>query len=43
MSDRQQLLAMRVTIVVFTGLVLAYAIAMQGTLDLRPGVGAPTR
>jgi solute:Na+ symporter, SSS family len=31
MSDRQQLLAMRVTIVVFAGLVLLYAIAMQGT------------
>ncbi|KQT09773.1 sodium:solute symporter [Ramlibacter sp. Leaf400] len=31
MSDRQQLLAMRVTIVVFTAIVLAYAIAMQGT------------
>jgi solute:Na+ symporter, SSS family len=31
MSDRQQLLAMRVTIVVFTGAVLAYAIAMKGT------------
>jgi Na+/proline symporter len=31
MSDRQQLLAMRATIVVFAGLVLAYAIAMQGT------------
>jgi SSS family transporter len=31
MSDRQQLVAMRVTIVVFTGVVLAYAIAMEGT------------
>jgi SSS family transporter len=31
MSDRQQLLATRWTIVVFTSLVLAYAIAMQGT------------
>jgi SSS family transporter len=31
MSDRQQLFAMRATIVVFAGLVLAYAIAMQGT------------
>jgi SSS family transporter len=31
MSDRQQLTAMRITIVVFTGIVLAYAIAMQGT------------
>ncbi len=31
MSDRQQLLAMRCTIVVFAGLVLAYAIAMKGT------------
>lgn len=31
MTDRQQLLAMRVTIVVFTGSVLAYAIAMKGT------------
>jgi solute:Na+ symporter, SSS family len=31
MSDRQQLFAMRATIVVFTGLVLAYAIAMKGT------------
>ncbi|GGX91824.1 sodium:solute symporter [Massilia dura] len=31
MSDRQQLLAMRVTIVIFAALVLAYAIAMQGT------------
>jgi solute:Na+ symporter, SSS family len=31
MSDRQQLLAMRVTIVAFTGTVLAYAIAMKGT------------
>jgi SSS family transporter len=31
MSDRQQLLAMRVTIVVFTAAVLAYAIAMKGT------------
>src|SRR5206468_10609217 len=30
MSDRQQLLAMRVTIVVFTAIVLAYAIAMKG-------------
>ncbi|MCC6073139.1 sodium:solute symporter family protein [Massilia sp. GCM10020059] len=31
MSDRQQLFAMRSTIVVFAALVLAYAIAMQGT------------
>jgi len=31
MKDREQLLAMRVTIVVFAGLVLAYAIAMKGT------------
>ena len=31
MSDRQQLLAMRVTIVIFAALVLAYAIAMHGT------------
>jgi len=31
MGDRQQLLAMRLTIIVFAGLVLAYAIAMQGT------------
>jgi SSS family transporter len=31
MTDREQLLAMRVTIVVFTGTVLAYAIAMKGT------------
>lgn len=31
MSDRQQLLAMRVTIVVFASLVLLYAIAMKGT------------
>jgi SSS family transporter len=31
MSDREQLLAMRITIVVFAALVLAYAIAMQGT------------
>lgn len=31
MSDAQQLLAMRVTIVVFTVSVLAYAIAMKGT------------
>jgi SSS family solute:Na+ symporter len=31
MSDRQQLFAMRVTIVVFTGAVLAYAVAMKGT------------
>jgi SSS family transporter len=31
MSDRQQLFAMRATIVVFTGLVLAYAVAMKGT------------
>ncbi|QPF75080.1 sodium/solute symporter [Roseateles sp. DAIF2] len=31
MSDREQLLAMRWSIVVFAGLVLAYAIAMQGT------------
>jgi SSS family solute:Na+ symporter len=31
MTDREQLFAMRVTIVVFTGIVLAYAIAMKGT------------
>jgi solute:Na+ symporter, SSS family len=31
MSDRQQLLAMRVTIVIFAALVLLYAIAMNGT------------
>jgi SSS family transporter len=31
MTDRQQLLAMRVTIVVFTASVLAYAVAMKGT------------
>ena len=31
MTDRQQLLAMRVTIVIFATLVLLYAIAMQGT------------
>src|SRR6476659_4095427 len=31
MNDRQQLLAMRVTIVVFAAMVLAYAIAMKGT------------
>lgn len=31
MNDKQQLFAMRATIVVFAGLVLAYAIAMQGT------------
>ncbi|MET0517508.1 MAG: sodium:solute symporter family protein [Burkholderiaceae bacterium] len=31
MKDRQQLLAMRLTIIVFAGLVLAYAIAMKGT------------
>jgi len=31
MGDRQQLLAMRITIVIFAALVLAYAIAMQGT------------
>jgi Na+/proline symporter len=31
MSDRQQLLAMRVTIVIFTACVLTYAIAMKGT------------
>ena len=31
MQDREQLLAMRVTIVVFAALVLAYAIAMKGT------------
>jgi SSS family solute:Na+ symporter len=31
MTDRQQLLAMRLSIVVFTAVVLAYAIAMQGT------------
>lgn len=31
MGDKQQLLAMRVTIVIFAGLVLSYAIAMKGT------------
>jgi SSS family solute:Na+ symporter len=31
MNDREQLFAMRVTIVIFAALVLAYAIAMQGT------------
>ncbi|QBE64248.1 sodium:solute symporter family protein [Pseudoduganella lutea] len=31
MTDRQQLLAMRVTIVIFAALVLVYAIVMQGT------------
>jgi SSS family solute:Na+ symporter len=31
MGDRQQLLAMRTTIVVFAALVLAYAVAMKGT------------
>jgi SSS family transporter len=31
MSDKQQLFAMRATIVVFAGLVLAYAMAMRGT------------
>lgn len=31
MTDKQQLLAMRVTLVVFAACVLAYAIAMQGT------------
>src|SRR5215212_10478514 len=31
MTDRQQLRAMRVTIVVFTAIVLTYAIAMKGT------------
>jgi solute:Na+ symporter, SSS family len=31
MNDKQQLFAMRATIVTFTGLVLAYAIAMKGT------------
>jgi SSS family solute:Na+ symporter len=31
MNDRQQLLAMRITIVVFAALVLTYAIAMKGT------------
>ncbi len=31
MTDKQQLLAMRWTIVIFAGLVLAYAIAMEGT------------
>jgi solute:Na+ symporter, SSS family len=31
MKDREQLFAMRATIVVFAGLVLAYAIAMKGT------------
>ena len=31
MSDRQQLLAMRITIVIFAALVLTYAILMEGT------------
>jgi solute:Na+ symporter, SSS family len=31
MSDRQQLFAMRVTIIIFAVLVLAYAVAMKGT------------
>jgi SSS family transporter len=31
MSDKQQLFAMRMTIVIFAALVLAYAIAMEGT------------
>jgi SSS family solute:Na+ symporter len=31
MTDKQQLFAMRCTIVIFTGIVLAYAIAMKGT------------
>jgi SSS family transporter len=31
MSDKEQLLAMRVTIIIFAALVLAYAIAMKGT------------
>ena len=31
MNDKEQLFAMRATIVVFTGIVLAYAIAMKGT------------
>ena len=31
MGDRQQLLAMRWTIIIFAGLVLSYAIAMRGT------------
>ncbi|MRD46237.1 sodium:solute symporter family protein [Caenimonas koreensis] len=31
MKDKEQLFAMRATIVVFTGVVLAYAIAMKGT------------
>ncbi|MEJ6006674.1 sodium:solute symporter family protein [Paucibacter sp. AS339] len=31
MRDREQLKAMRITIVIFAGLVLAYAIAMKGT------------
>jgi Na+/proline symporter len=31
MSDKQQLFAMRSTIVIFAGLVLTYAIAMKGT------------
>jgi SSS family transporter len=31
MSDRQQLLAMRITIIAFAALVLSYAIAMRGT------------
>lgn len=31
MSDKQVLLAMRITLLIFTGLVLTYAIVMQGT------------
>lgn len=31
MSDRQQLFAMRCTLVIFAGLVLSYAVAMKGT------------
>jgi solute:Na+ symporter, SSS family len=31
MNDRQVLLAMRITLFIFTGLVLTYAIMMQGT------------
>ncbi|MES2633308.1 MAG: sodium:solute symporter family protein [Pseudomonadota bacterium] len=31
MTDKQQLFAMRASIIVFTGIVLAYAIAMKGT------------
>ena len=39
----QQLLAMRVTIVVFTGAGAGLCDRDEGHVDLRPGVGAPTR